>query len=173
MNNEFILGKSYLCTSGTIAAFVEGVIYETEKRWGQDFVNLVQPKDHVCNYSDFGWNNFSRHTFEEVNDEDNTIQVGDVVEYKVNDPVFKYEVIFIHECVAWLSHNGYNIHRDVSKLSKVKDIRTIECAGGAVRITGEFVERKESRTKVRTKEACHGCYVHWGAEVPQTPSQPH
>jgi hypothetical protein len=110
---------------------------------------------------------------------DNTIKVGDLVEYVLITPVHKYVVAGIHNGLAWLYHEGQKeYYRDpvsqFRKCAKPKDIRTIECAGGAVRITGEYQGKVSgSRIQVRTEEPCHDAYLHWGVEVFQTPSQPH
>lgn len=174
MRKEFILGKKYKCTIGGVS-FIRGEVYDTEQRKCQSFVNLVQPEPVTSDFSGYSWWCFNSYAFEEVED-DNIIKVGDVVAWSDITSVNRYDVIGVHLGKVWMVNKKtgtYNMP-SLKTVKKVKDIRTIECAGGAVRITGEFVkELSNGNIQIKIPEKYYGGSYHWGKEVPTTPSQPH
>ena len=176
MRKEFILGKKYMCTIGGVS-FTKGEVYDTEQRKGQDFVNLVQPKPVANDFSGYSWWCFNSHAFEEVED-DNTIKVGDFI--TAFGSTLKRKVLHVTKdqsetYVLFAYKDDKPILKSISEVTKVKDIRTIECAGGAVRVIGEYVGPYGSQGHIQIKIKEHFPYseLHWGTEVPTTPSQPH
>lgn len=179
MRKEFILGKRYKCILGGVS-FIRGEVYDTEQRKSQSFVNLVQLGTPSYDFSGYSRGCFNSYTFEEVKDDEETInvEVGDSVSHP-RSPSDKHTVVVVIGNKAWV--RNCNDYDHIVRLTgdncyhKVKDIRTIECAGGAVRITGEYVPKDtlSNQIAVRTAETYMGMRKHYGIEVPQTPSQPH
>ena len=107
-------------------------------------------------------------------DKRNKIEVGDMVVHKANNADKKYpcKVLAMHGASMWIEYeDGYLSTTEVSKYKKVPDIRTISCAGGAIKVTGEFVRQRNSTglTLVEIKKSWNDMYLFWGKDITDTP----